>query len=98
PPIADRIKTQARSILDMGGPHSPSRELNIPTFCTGLRQQLMSNLPGHIGQSEIRAMEPKGQLGVVDAKQVQDSGLQVMDVYPVFGDVKSEFVCLANGL
>ena len=44
----------------------------------GLHQQFMSDLPGHIGQPEITALEPEGQLGVVDAKQVQDSGLEVI--------------------
>src|SRR4026209_83976 len=58
----------------------------------------MSDLSGHIGQPEITALEPECQLGVVDAKQVQDGGLQVMDVYPVFGGVKSEFIGIANGL
>src|SRR4029453_10082717 len=91
PPAAPRRARRPRSQrTDTSRRKSP--------LCAGLRQQLMSDLSGHIGQPEITALEPKGQLGVVDAEQGQDGGLQLGNVDPVFGDVKSEFVGLANGL
>lgn len=63
-----------------------------------LRQELMRDFPSDIGQPEITSLEPEGQLGVVDAKQVEDGRLQVMNVNPVLGNVKSEFISFANGL
>ena len=34
----------------------------------------------HVGQAEIAALEAVGQLGVVEAEQVQDGGVEVVDV------------------
>ena len=48
-----------------GPPFQGGRDARAPRVAE-LRQQLMSNLSGHIGQPEITALEPKGQLGVVD--------------------------------
>ncbi len=48
-----------------------------------------------VGQAEVAALEPVGQLRVVDAEQVQDRGLEVVDVDRVLGDVVAEVVGLA---
>ena len=34
----------------------------------------------HIGQAEVAALEAVGELGVVEAEQVQDGGMAVMEV------------------
>ena len=34
----------------------------------------------HVGQAEIAVLEAIGQLGVVEAEQVQDRGVEVVDV------------------
>ena len=49
----------------------------------------------HVGQAVVAALEAVGQLRVVEAEQVQDRGLQVVDVDLVLGDAEAEFVGLA---
>ena len=40
-------------------------------------------------------MEPIGQLGVVESEQVQNGGVQIVDVNFVFGRVKTKVIRLA---
>ncbi len=47
---------------------------------TPSRQQLVHNMPMHVGEPEAAALVLEGELRVVDAQQVQDGGLQVVDV------------------
>ena len=60
------------------------------------RQQLRHDIAMHIGQAEIAALEAIGQLGVVEAEQVQDRGVEVVDVDFVGGRVEAELVGLAE--
>ena len=60
-----------------------------------LREQLLHDLAVHVGQAEVAALEAVGQLRVVDAEQVQDRGVQVVDVDGVVDDVVAEVVGLA---
>ena len=46
----------------------------------------------HVGQAELAALIGVGQPLVVQAQQVQDRGLQVVDVDRVFDDVEAQFV------
>ena len=55
------------------------------------RQQLRHHIPMHVGQAEIAALEAVGELGVVEAEQVQDRGVQVVDSV---GQVRSSFCTL----
>ena len=59
------------------------------------RQQPLDDLAVHVGQAEVAALEAVGQLGVVEAQQVQDRGVQVVDVDLVLDDVEAELVGLA---
>ena len=61
-----------------------------------LRQQLGNQISVHVGQPEVAALEPVGEPGVVEAQQVQDRGLQVVDVDRVFDDVEAQVVGLAD--
>ena len=45
-----------------------------------LREDLLHHLAMHVGQAEVAALVAIGQPRVVDAQQVQDRGVQVMDV------------------
>ena len=60
-----------------------------------LRQNLSHDPPVHVGQPVVAALELEGQPRVVDAEQVQDRGVQVVDVDRVGGDVVAEVVGLA---
>ena len=45
-----------------------------------LRQDVPHNLAVHVGQAEVSAGVAVGEPGVVEAQQVQDRGVQVVDV------------------
>ena len=51
----------------------------------------------HVGQTEMAALEFVGQAFVVDAQQVHDRRLEVVDVDGVFGRVVGEVVGLTEG-
>ena len=55
-------------------------------------ENLLDHLAADIRQSEIAALEAIGQPGVVEAEQVQDRRLEVVNVHRVFDDVEAEFV------
>src|SRR5678816_680787 len=65
--------------------------------CHFLRQNVLHNLPVHIREPIVTALETEGQLLVIESKQVHDRRLQIMDVNFVLDDGKSEFVRLAVG-
>ena len=54
--------------------------------------------PADVGQPEVAALEAEGQLGVVEAEQVQDRRLQVVDVDAVLDRREAELVGLADDL
>ena len=54
-----------------------------------LRQNLLHHLAVHVGQAVVAALEAVGQPLVIEAEQVQDRGLQVVDVDLVLGDARS---------
>ena len=58
-------------------------------------QQLMDDLAMHIGQPEITSSVPIGESFMVHAEQVQDGGLQVMNIHFVIPQVVSEFITAA---
>ena len=55
-------------------------------------------MPCDVGQAEVAALEAEGELQVVEAEQVQDRGLQVVDVDAVFDGVEAELVGRADRL
>ena len=66
---------------------------NMPT----LPPPRSANFTRYVGQAEVAALEAVGQLLVVQAEQVQDRRLQVVDVDAVLGDVEAELVGRADG-
>ena len=60
-------------------------------------QDFADDVAVDVGQAEVAALEAVGQLGVVEAQQVQDRGLQVVDVDAVLDGVEAELVGLADG-
>ena len=51
-----------------------------------------TTLPVHVGQAEVAALVAVGQPLVIEAEQVQDRRLQVVDVDRVLDDVEAEVV------
>ena len=56
------------------------------------RQQLLHHVAVHVGQPEVAALEAEGQLRVIEAQQVQDRRLQVVDVDAVLDGDEAELV------
>ena len=56
------------------------------------RQDVPQDLPGHIGEAVIPAGVKVGELLVIEAHEVEDGGVQVMDMGLLRGHVESEFV------
>ena len=60
-------------------------------------QNRADHFAAHVGQPEVAALEAVGQPRVVDAQQVQDRGVQVVDVDRVLDGGVAELVGLAVG-
>src|SRR6266542_4234018 len=69
--------------------------------CTGstptLRQDRLDDVPAHVGQAEVAALEAVDQLRVVDAEQIEHRGVQVVDVDRVLDRGVAELVGGAVG-
>ena len=51
----------------------------------------------HAGEFEIQSLESVGEMFVVDAEEVQDGGVEIIDVNWIPGDVVTEIVGFAPG-
>ena len=60
------------------------REQRVDDSIISSRQNLLHHLPVHIGQAVIAAAEAEGQAFMIQSHEVQDRGVQVMDVDFVF--------------
>lgn len=63
-----------------------------------LSQNTLHDVPMHIGQAEVAALKAVGQTRVIQAAQVQDRGLQIVDVDRIASDAPCDFVGLADDL
>src|SRR5262245_17192155 len=61
-------------------------------------QEGLHHLAVHVGQAEVAALEAVGQLRVVEAQEVKDRRVQVVDVYLVLDNVEAQLVRGADGL
>jgi hypothetical protein len=57
-----------------------------------LREQPVNDAPVHVGQAEVSAAVAERELFMVEAHQVQNSGVQVVDVDFVLGGSETEFI------
>ena len=60
-------------------------------------QYLGQNIAVDVGQAKVAAGVAVDQPGVVDAHQVQDRRVVIVDVHGIGDDVDAEFVGLAEG-
>jgi len=61
-----------------------------------LCQQLRDEFTVNVREAEVAALEAEGELFVVQAGQVQNRGVQVVDVRAVFHGVEAKFIGLAD--
>ena len=80
-------------------PHSAEQE-RLALAAIGNHADLSDQLAGHfardIGEPEVSTLESIGQLGVIETENVQDCGVQVVDMDAVFDHVESQFVALSD--
>ena len=62
------------------------------TLAWSSRQDVADDLALHVGQAEVAAGVAVGQPRVVQAQQVEDRGVEVVDVDAVLGDVDAVLV------
>src|SRR5215468_10927327 len=61
-------------------------------------QNVFNDVAAGLGQAFVAAVVQECQVNVVEAEQVQDGGVQVVDVDGVFRGVQAEFVGRADDL
>lgn len=52
----------------------------------------MGNVSVHIGEAEVPALKSISELGVIEPELVEDSGMEVVDMHGVFGDIETEII------
>ena len=57
-----------------------------------LSDQFFDDFAVNVGEAEVASLETVSQLGMIEAEQVQDRGVQVMDVDFVCSRMKSKLV------
>src|SRR5437588_399482 len=62
------------------------------------RQQLRHHLAGHVGQPKIPTLEAVRQLEVVQAEQMQQRGMEIVDVNGVLDNAPADVIGLADDL
>src|SRR5689334_10124213 len=60
-------------------------------------QQLLDDFAMNVCQPKITALKAVDQFGVIESQQVQDSGVEVVDVDAVFGCIEAELVGFTDG-
>ena len=60
--------------------------------CSGLRNQILHDMPVHIGEAVVAALEAVGQVFVIEAELVEDRCLEVVDMNALVGDAEAQFV------
>lgn len=60
-----------------------------------LRDDVLDHVPMYVSQTVIAALIAEAEFFVIEAQQLHNSSLQVVDMNFVFHDAKSEFIGLA---
>ena len=85
-----------RSILT--GRASGTRRINFYLVHGLLRKDFLDDVAADVGQAVVAALEAERQLEMVQTQQMQQCGLQVVDVDDVFDRVVTEFVGVPDRL
>lgn len=56
------------------------------------RRESLNQLAMHIGQAEITALESIGELPVIHSEQVQERGVEIVDVDFVLDGIEAKFI------
>src|SRR5262245_12325420 len=64
------------------------------TACSG--EQFLHQRSVDVGEAEITTLKTVGQLGVIEAKQMQKRRMQVVDVNPILDHIETQIIGLAQ--
>src|SRR5262245_47223148 len=87
-----RLMNCRRCMLTLGGEGIGRKGLMRPIRPHSSRENPLHHLPMHVSEAEVAAAVAERQFLVVDAHQVQDGGVQVVDVDPVLDGVHPQLV------
>ena len=59
-----------------------------------LRQQPLDDIPPDVGQTKVTCLEAVGQLFVIEAEEMQNGGVQIVDMDGIFIDTPADLVGL----
>src|SRR5690242_12296535 len=74
-----------------------SRRRGLRRLRSFSRQKLADYIPMHVRQAKVAALKAVGQLGVVEAEQVEDRSVEVVHVDLVLRDVEAQVIAFADG-
>ena len=63
--------------------------------CSWLRQNLLHDFSVNVGEAEVPALKAVGELFVVEAKEMEEGGVEVVDVDFSIDYAEAKFVALA---
>src|SRR5438034_708711 len=66
----------------------------VAESCAVLHDHLCNDMARHVGQSKVAALEAEGEAKVVETEQVQNGGMQVVDMDDVLDAVVADVVGL----
>lgn len=67
---------------------SPNSPGSFPND-VALRNELLDDVPAHVRKPEVAALELVSELQVIETQQMQNSGLQIVDVHAVFDGIEA---------
>ena len=80
-------------------PRGDLKPLRHPKATVSADSKLRQNFPHHtamyVGQAAVPALKTVGQTQMVEAQEVQQSGVQVVYLSGIAGDVETQFVGLS---
>ena len=56
------------------------------------RKDRSNEIPMHVGEPEVAPLELVGELLVIEAEQVQNGRLQIVNVHRIVGNVEAELI------
>src|SRR5213596_706438 len=76
-------QSRSNTSIAVSGDSALSRSERRQCGSAALRDDLTGDVATHVGESKIAAAVSVGQLLVIDPHQVQEGGMQIMDVHRV---------------
>src|SRR5437763_690927 len=76
---------------------APATRQGYPASTSWSGEEFLHDATGYVGEAEVAALEAIGQLGVVEAQEVEEGRVQVVDVDLVLDRLEAEVVAGTQG-